>query len=43
MLLKYVKELKAKGLKTPWIEEVFNRYGLTGVKRMWSDAGYAGL
>ncbi len=40
MMLEYVKELRAKGLKTPWINDVFTRYGLTGVKQMWSDAGY---
>ena len=40
MMLEYVQELREKGLATPWIDDVFNRYGLTGVKRMWSDAGH---
>jgi hypothetical protein len=40
IMLDYIKELQEKGLATPWINDVFKRYGLTGVKQMWSDAGY---
>jgi hypothetical protein len=40
MVVKYIKELRQNGLETEWIDEIFKRYGLTGVRRMWSDAGY---
>ena len=35
----HIKELKQKGLATPWLADIAKRYGLGDLREMWEKAG----
>lgn len=39
LMQRYMKELEADGLRTPWLHDIAKRYGLNDLKGMWENAG----